>query len=100
MAHALSDTLDSLVHMLGGETMREVAAETSTRPDDSHPSEQIGGFEKEEPLLKEAIELAKTNNCDTFTVTKLQRHFKIAYDRAQQLQALLENANPRGLPSP
>lgn len=89
MANALSETLDSLVHMLGGETVREVAAEKGTRPDDSHPGEQIGGFEKEEPLLKEAIELVKRSPRDKLTVSKLQRHFKIGYNRAAWMQAYL-----------
>lgn len=89
MANALSETLDSLIHMLGGETVREVAAEKGTRPDDSHPSEQISGFEKEEPLLKEAIELVKRSPRDKLTVSKLQRHFKIGYNRAAWMQAYL-----------
>lgn len=86
MAHALSETMDSLIHMLGGETQR---SETGTRPDDSHPGEQIGGFEKEEPLLKEAIELVKRSPRDKLTVSKLQRHFKIGYNRAAWMQAYL-----------
>jgi len=110
MANALAEAIDSLTAMMGGPAQRSENSERAVpvsldEPDTgTHPGEHIGGFEngfeQEEPLLKEAIELAKTNNCDTFTVTKLQRHFKIAYDRAQQLQARLENANPRGLPTP
>lgn len=100
MANALAEAIDSLIAMMGGQQEREPASggsvnfEQGTRPDNSHPGEQIGGFEDEEPLLKDAIALAKSENCDSFTVTKLQRHFKIAYDRAQRLQAMLERANP------
>jgi|GEM_PF-32239 len=103
MANALSDTLDSLVHMLGDETVREVAEEKGTRPDDSHPGEQIGGFEPNDALTPAAIQLSKTEN-GNITVTRLQRHFKIGYNRAQRLQEYLISKghipNPYGQPAP
>jgi len=101
MAHALSDTLDSLIHMLGGETQR---SETGTRPDDSHPGEQIGSFEETDPLLKEAIALVKRTANGKPTVNTLQRALKIGYNRATRLQGLLMEqghiANPYGQPTP
>ena len=103
MANALSETLDSLIHMLGGETVREVAEEKGTRPDDSHPGEQIGGFEPNDALTPAAIQLSKTEN-GNITVTRLQRHFKIGYNRAQRLQEYLISKghipNPYGQPAP
>lgn len=81
MANALAEAIDSLTAMMGGETER------------SETGEQIGGFEKgfekEEPLLKEAIELVKRSPRDKLTVSKLQRHFKIGYNRAAWMQAYL-----------
>ncbi len=106
MANALSETLDSLIHMLGGETVREVAAETGTRPDDSHPGEQLSGIRYEEDLLPTAAALASEYNTkrENLTVSKLQRHFKIGYNRAQRLQEYLISKghipNPYGQPAP
>jgi len=96
MANALAEAIDSLIAMMGGQTIREpasggsVSLEQGTRPDDAHPGEQVGGFEHEEPLLKDAIALVKKDDYK-ITVSKLQRAFKIGYNRAARLQETLIN---------
>lgn len=93
MANALADAIDSLTAMLGGISERTEAlpAEQGTRPDDSHPGEQLSGIRYEENLLPAAATLANEYNVkrENLTISKLQRHFKIAYNRAQRLQEYL-----------
>lgn len=98
MANALAEAIDSLIGMMGGQTQREPASggsadtvrpEQGTRPDDAHPGEKAGGFD--EPLLKDAIDLAKGSSSEKITASKLQRAFLISYDRAARLQETLIN---------
>ncbi|UYV20945.1 recombination-associated protein RdgC (plasmid) [Halomonas qaidamensis] len=87
MANALAEAIDSLAAMLGGISVREIASETGTRPDDSHPGEQVGGFEEEDSEYPRAILIAQQR--ENVTVTKLQRGLTIGYNRAQRLHEQL-----------
>lgn len=95
MANALADAIDSLTAMLGGISERTEAlpAEQGTRPDDSHPGEQVGGFESEDPLLNVAIEfIDQLNNFGKrITISDLQRAYRIDHARAARLHEHLIN---------
>jgi recombination associated protein RdgC len=91
MANALAEAIDSLTAMMGGETERAVPVSLDEPDTGTHPGEQLSGIRYEEDLLPTAAALASEYNTkrENLTVSKLQRHFKIGYNRAQRLQEYL-----------